>query len=129
MCVCVRVRACVRACVIVCVCVSLASDSSETVAVIIVKLGTETASDMGMHSVLIILTLTFIQGHTDLNHENNQCFIISETIQGMPIKFAVKIVRLNAYMTIASPMIFTFIQGHKLTTFQLAEIIITVCWT
>ena len=25
-------------------------------------------------SVLIILTLTFIQGHTDLNHENNKMF-------------------------------------------------------
>ena len=26
------------------------------------------ASDMGMHHVLLILPLTFIQGHTDLNH-------------------------------------------------------------
>ena len=25
------------------------------------------------------LTFTFIQGHTDLNHENNKCSIISET--------------------------------------------------
>ena len=41
--------------------------------------------------VLIILTVTFIQGHTDLNHENNKWLIISETIQAMPIKFAVKI--------------------------------------
>ena len=51
----------------VCVCVSLASDSSETVEVIIVKLGTVTASVMGMHHMLITLTLTFIQGHTDRN--------------------------------------------------------------
>ena len=29
------------------------------------------------------------------------------------IKFAVKIVRLKFYMTIASPMTLTFIQGHK----------------
>ena len=37
-----------------------------------------TASDMRMHHVLIILTLTFIQGYTDLNHENNKCSIISD---------------------------------------------------
>ena len=53
------------------VCVSLASDSSETIEVIIIKLGTVTALDMLMHQVLIILTLTSIQGHTDLNHESN----------------------------------------------------------
>ena len=45
------------------VCVSLASNSSETVEVIIVKLGTMTTSDMRMHHMLIILTLTFIQCH------------------------------------------------------------------
>ena len=53
----------------VCVCVSLASDSSETIEVIIIKLGMVTASDMKMHHMI----LTFIQGHTDLNHENNKC--------------------------------------------------------
>ena len=56
-----------------------------------------------------------------LNHENNECSIISETIQAMPITFAVNIVRLKVYMTIASPMTLIFIQGHKcvsnLTTF------------
>ena len=78
------------------VCLSLASDYSETIEVII-KLGTVTASDMRMHRVLIILTLTFIQGHTDFNHENNKCLIISETVQAMPIMFAVKLVRLKAY--------------------------------
>ena len=46
---------------------SLARDSSKTVEVIIVKLGTATVSDMKMHLVSIILTLTFIQGHIDLN--------------------------------------------------------------
>ena len=50
--------------------VSLTSDSSEPAEDIIVRLGTVTVSDMGMHHMLIILTLTFIQGHTDLNHEN-----------------------------------------------------------
>ena len=84
-----------------------------------------------MHHVLIILTLTFVQGHTDIriditvmvdwalkinwalkiqlsiylsdrNTENNKSFIISETIQAIPIQFAVKIVRLKVYMTIAS---------------------------
>ena len=34
--------------------------------VIIIKLGTVTASGMRMHHMLIMLTLTFIQGHTDL---------------------------------------------------------------
>ena len=66
--------------------VSLASDSSETIEVIIIKIGTITASYMLMHHVLIILTLTFIQGHTDLNHEHNKCSIISEAVQAIPIK-------------------------------------------
>ena len=47
--------------------VSLASDSWETAQVIIVKLGMVTTSDMGMHHVLIIFTLTFTEGHIDLN--------------------------------------------------------------
>ena len=76
---------------------------------------------MVMHLVLIALTLTFIQGPSELNHENNKCLIISETIQAMPIKFTVKIVRLKVYMTIANTMTLTFIQGHmffsNLTTF------------
>ena len=71
-------------------CVGLASDSSETINVIIIKLGMVTASDMVLHRVLFILTLTFIQGHIDLTHENNKCSVISETVQAMPIKVAVK---------------------------------------
>ena len=58
------------------VCVSFASDSSETVEGIIVELGSVTAADMRMHHVIIILTLTFIQGHTDLNHENNKVITV-----------------------------------------------------
>ena len=87
-------------CLSVCpsVCLSLASDSSETIEVIIVNLGTVAASDMRMHRILSILTLTFIQGHTDRSHENNICLIISDNIQAMPIKFAVKIVRLKVYI-------------------------------
>ena len=86
-------------CVCVCVCVSLASDSLETIKVIFIKLGRVTASDMKMHHVLIILTLTFTQGHTYLNRENNKCSIMSETAEAaMPIKFAVKIVRRKFYM-------------------------------
>ena len=84
--------------VYLCVCVSLTSDSSETVEVIIIKLGTVTASDMVTHHMLSILTLTFIQGHTDLNHENNKDLIISETVQAIPIHFAVKIVCLMVYI-------------------------------
>ena len=54
-----------------------------------------TASDMGsgMYHVAHLFTLTFIQGHTDLNHENNKCSIISETVEAMPMAFSVKIVR------------------------------------
>ena len=72
-------------CVSVClsVCLSIASDSLESIKVIIIKLSTVTASDRRMHHVLIILTLTSIQGHTYLNHENNKCSIISETVQAM----------------------------------------------
>ena len=66
-------------------CLSLASNSSETVKVTFIKFSTATASDMGMHHVLIILTLTFIQGQTDLNHENNKCSILSVTIKAKPI--------------------------------------------
>ena len=73
----------------------LANDSLEIVEVIIVKLDTMTASDMRMHQVLNILTLTFTQGHKDLNHGNNKCLIISETLRAMSIKFSVKIVQLK----------------------------------
>ena len=75
-------------CVCLSVCLSLASDSSETIKVIIIiKRGMLTASDMRMHHVLSILTLTFIQGHTDVNHEN-----------AIPIKFAMKIGRRKVYI-------------------------------
>ena len=63
---------------------------------------------MLMHHVFIILTLTFIQGHTDLNDEHNKWSIISESAQALPIKFAVKIVRL-----MVGPMTLAFIQGHN----------------
>ena len=103
-----------------CVCSSQAI-RRQIIEVIIIKLGTITASDMRVHHVLIILTLIFTQGHTDLNPKNNKCSIIPETIQAMPITFAANIVRLKVYMTIASPMTLTFTQGHNcvsnLTTF------------
>ena len=36
---------------------------------------------------------TFIEGHTDLNHENNKCLISSETIQALSsMKFAVPLI-------------------------------------
>ena len=101
MCECVCVSVCEHVCVHVrvclCVCVSIPHKRflGNSVEVIIVKLGMVTASDMRVHHVFIILTLTFIQGHTGLNHENNKCLIISETIEAMPITFAVKIVQLG----------------------------------
>ena len=84
-------------CLCLCACLSLASGSSDTVEVTIVRQGTVTASDTRMHHVFITLTLTFIQGHTDRNHENTKCWIVSNTIQAMTITFAVKIVRLRVY--------------------------------
>ena len=73
-----------------------------------------------MHRMLITLALAFIQGRNP-NHENNNCSIISETVEAMAIKFAVKIVRLKVCMTIANVMTLTFTEGHNcvsnLTTF------------
>ena len=93
-------------------CLSLAIDSSATIEVIIITLGTVTDSDTRMYHMLNILT--FIQGHTDLNHESEKkCLTVSETFQAMPIKFALKIVRLKVYIIIASPMILTITQGYK----------------
>ena len=89
-------RACVRACACACVHLSLASDSSETIEVII-KLGVAIASDMLTQHVLIILTLTF-RGYTYLNRENNRCSIILETVQAIPIKLTVKILHLKVYI-------------------------------
>ena len=83
----------------VCVCVSVrlsvASHVSETSEAIAITFNTVTVLVTAMHHVLIILILTFIRGHTNLNHKNNKCSIISKTIQAMPIKFVVKIVRLK----------------------------------
>ena len=56
-----------RLCVCVCVCV-IANDSSETVEVIIVKLGTDTTSDMGMHHVLIIQAMPIMCTVTKVRH-------------------------------------------------------------
>ena len=70
----------------------------KAVEVIIINLSMVTASDMRVHHELIILTMTFIQDHTDHNHENNQGLIISKEFQAMPITFSVKIVRLKVYI-------------------------------
>ena len=70
------------------VCVSVPRKRfEETLEVIIIKHGTVTASGMGMHLMFIIVTLAFFQGHTYLNHDNDKCSIISETVQAIPIKF------------------------------------------
>ena len=128
----VRMWVCLCVCMSVCVCVPRKRFLDRKLKFIVVKLVTETVSVTRMHGVLIILILTFIQDHTDRNHdeliililtiiqdhtdrnhEHNKCLIISEAIQAMPIKCAVKIVRLKVYMIIASPMTLTFGQGHK----------------
>ena len=76
------------------VCLSLASDSLETVQVIIIQFGTVTIPQTWYHA-LIILTLTFIQGHTYYT----KCSSISETVQAMPITIPVNIVvRLKVYI-------------------------------
>ena len=51
---------------------SVASHISKT-SEAIAEFDTVTASVTRMHHMLIILTVTIIQGHTDLNHENNKC--------------------------------------------------------
>ena len=91
---------------------SLASNSSETINVIIMQFGTVTASDKIMHQVLMILTLTFIQGHTYVNHESDKCSIISECVKAMPIKFAVKVVQLKVHIFVLSSMTLLFNQRH-----------------
>ena len=78
-------------CQYVCLCVCVPRKRFvDTIETIIINFGTVTASDVLVLHELIVLTLTFIQGHTYLNHGNNECLIISETIRAMPIKFAVK---------------------------------------
>ena len=73
------------------VCLSLESDFSETV-------HHQTWHGLrhgnASHANYIDLDL-HIEGRTDLNHKNNKCSVISETVQAIPIKFAVKIVRLK----------------------------------
>ena len=104
-------------CMSLSVCLSVCTSPAipQKLLVIIIILGTMIASVIRMHHVSILVILTFIQGHTYLNHENNKCSIVSETVQAMPITFAVKIVRLKPkiYMIFASPMTFTFIQSHN----------------
>ena len=97
--------------VCLCVCLSVASHISETSETIALIFDTVIATVMIMHRVF--MAFTFTQGHTDLNHENNKCSIIPETAQAIPIKFAVKIIRLKADMTFASPMTLTFTQSHN----------------
>ena len=62
---------------------------------------TVTAAITGMHRVLIIVTMAFIQGRKVLNHEMNitNVRLFQELhVQAMSIKFAVKIVRLKVYI-------------------------------
>ena len=60
---------CACVCVCVCVCPSVAHNISERSEAIAIKFDPVTASVTRTHHMLIILTLTFIQGHTDVNHE------------------------------------------------------------
>ena len=93
-----------------------------------------TASFTRMHHVLIILASTFIQGHTDLNHESNKCSIIFQIIQAMPVMFAVKIVWLkvytfnDVYQSFLNPMTLLFTQGYncisKLHKFLICTIVV-----
>ena len=97
-------------CVCLSVCLSSASHISETNTVIAVKFDFVTVSVRECITYQFGFILTFTQGHTHLNNENNKfyCSIISGTIQEMPIRFAVKIVRLRVYMIVASPIALTF---------------------
>ena len=80
-------------CVSVSVRPSVASHISKTSEAIAIKFDTVTASITTMYHMQTTLTLTFVESHTDLTHENNKCSTISETVQAMPNKFAVNIVR------------------------------------
>ena len=91
----------------------IASDSSESIEVTIIQHDTVTATYIRVHHVSICFTLTFVQGHTYLNHENNKGSITSETVQARPIKFPVKIVRIKVYIILASPMTLTVTQGYN----------------
>ena len=59
------------------------------------------------------MTLAFIEVHTDLNHKNNKCSIISKTVLAIPTEFAVKIARLKVCIIVASAMTLVFAQGYK----------------
>ena len=85
-------------CLCSCVCLSVASHVSETSEAIAIKYDTVTASVM-MHHVLIILNLTFIQGHTDLIIDIQ---LFQKTVWAMSIKFSVKIVWLKVYNNLFS---------------------------
>ena len=89
------------------VCLSLASDFSQTIEVIIIKLGIFGLRHANTSHINYI-DLDLHSGHTDLNYEN-KCSIISETFQAMPVKFAVKMVRLKVYNHVIfdSPMTLT----------------------
>ena len=93
--------------------VCVVSASSETIEVIIVKLGTVTATDMGMHHVLIILTVTF-KVTSILILKINKCLIIFRNYSSNAHYVCSEDShRLKVYMTIASPMTLTFTQDHK----------------
>ena len=71
------------------VCPASPAHSETSEAVIAGKMDTATASLVKkMHHMLSIMTLTLIHGHTDFNDKNNKCLIILETVQAMPINFA-----------------------------------------
>ena len=94
---CVCVRVCMRVCLSVCLSFAnhISKEPNETMAM---TFDTMTASVTRMHYVLTILTLTFIQGRTDLTRESNKYSIISETVQAMPTKLVLEIVRRKVYI-------------------------------
>ena len=60
----------------------LSESSQSDITIILDTVTVVSVSVMRMHRVLIVMTLTFIQGHTELNHENKKCSIyFSETVQ------------------------------------------------
>ena len=82
----VSVCVCVHLCV--CVCPSVASRISETSELIAIEFHTVTASVTRMLHMLIVLTLTFIQGHIIMKIID---LIISETVQAILMKFTLNI--------------------------------------
>ena len=83
-------------CVRLTVCLSVRSSHiSETSEVRCYQI--ELGDCLSFENTSIVTYIDLDKGHVYLNHESNKCSIVLETVQAMPIKFAVKIVRIRIF--------------------------------